>query len=108
MPGMKVTQLRLAGNAAQPDLALDRITPELNVVFGSPGAGKSSVAQLAAHLLYGKANAAARGQSEPTSVLADGAIEVESLPGKYLLRRHRDGSPHGRLSVASAGGPAVD
>src|SRR5690349_6167694 len=107
MPGMRVTQLRLAGTPLRPDLLLDRISPELNAVFGTPSAGKTAVAQLAAQLLYGKANAGRleHGSDDP---LTDGSIEVESQQGKYLLRRHRDGSAFGRLSIASAGGPAVD
>ncbi len=104
---MRVTQLRLAGNAVRPDLLLDRISPELNAVFGTPSAGKTAVAQLAAQLLYGKANAG-RLDQDGSSPLSDGSIEVESQQGKYLLRRHRDGSAFGRLSIASAGGPAVD
>ena len=55
---MKVTQLDLAGQGAWPDLALERLSPELNVVYGPPRTGKSAVAQLAAHLLYGKATGA--------------------------------------------------
>src|SRR5690242_3173438 len=107
MPGMKVTQLRLSGNAVGPDLCLDRLSAELNVVFGSVEAGKSALAQLAAHLLYGKADGAAPLAQAANTPLADGSVEVESPQGKYLLRRHRDGSRFGRLSIASAGGPGV-
>ncbi|MBA3483936.1 MAG: DUF4332 domain-containing protein, partial [Pirellulales bacterium] len=105
---MKVTQLRLAGQGAWPELSVDCFGPELNVFSGQPRTGKSTVAQLAAHLLYGKTESPWRGQSGQSTPLAEGAIEVASPQGAYLLRRHRDGSPQGRLSVASLGGPAVN
>src|SRR5690348_23839 len=103
---MKVTQLRLAAHGAWPLLAVD-LSPELNVLAGAPRTGKSTVAQLAAHLLYGKTEGCAA-RVAGGAALAEGSLEVECPQGRYLLRRHRDGSPHGRLSVASAGGPAVD
>jgi hypothetical protein len=104
---MNVTQLRLAGQGSWPELSIDAIGPQLNVFYGPARTGKSTVAQLVAHLLYGKTDGPRR-TAEAVSPLLEGAIEVDSPIGKYLLRRHRDRSPQGRLSIASAGGPAVD
>lgn len=105
---MNVTQLRLAGQGAWPELVIDRFAPELNVFFGHPRTGKSTIAQLAAQLLYGKHDSAWRRQFGQSTPLAEGSLEVDGPRGRYLLRRHRDGSPYGRLSIAAAGGPAVD
>ncbi|MBA4105839.1 MAG: hypothetical protein C0485_08780 [Pirellula sp.] len=105
---MNVTQLRLAGQGAWPELVIDRFAPELNVFFGQPRTGKSTVAQLAAQLLFGKHDSAWRRQFGQSTPLAEGSLEVDGPRGRYLLRRHRDGSPYGRLSIAAAGGPAVD
>jgi len=105
---MNVTQLRLAGQGAWPELVIDRFAPELNVFFGHPRTGKSTVAQLAAQLLYGKHDSAWRRQFGQSTPLAEGSLEVDGPRGRYLLRRHRDGSSYGRLSIAAAGGPAVD
>ena len=105
---MKVTQLRLAGQGAWPELIVDRFAPELNVFFGHPRTGKSTVAQLAAQLLFGKHDSEWRRQFGQSTPLAEGSIEVDGPRGRYMLRRHRDGSPDGRLSIAAAGGPAVD
>ena len=105
---MNVTQLRLAGQGAWPELVIDRFAPELNVFFGHPRTGKSTVAQLAAQLLYGKHDSAWRRQFGQSTPLAEGSLEVNGPRGRYVLRRHRDGSPYGRLSIATAGGPAVD
>ena len=105
---MKVTQLDLAGQGSWPDLALERLSPELNVVYGPPRTGKSAVAQLAAHLLYGKSSVDWRGQVSSPPPLAEGSLNVTSPHGEYVLRRRRDGSPQGRLMVAAANGTAVD
>ncbi|QDT72776.1 DUF4332 domain-containing protein [Lacipirellula limnantheis] len=105
---MNVTQLRLAGQGAWPELVVDRFAPDLNVFFGGPRTGKSTVAQLAAQLLYGKHDSAWRRQFGQSTPLAEGSLEVDGPRGRYTLRRHRDGSPYGRLSIATAGGPAVD
>ena len=105
---MNVTQLRLVGQGAWPELVIDRFAPELNVFFGHPRTGKSTVAQLAAQLLYGKHDSAWRREFGQSTPLAEGSLEVDGPRGRYVLRRHRDGSPYGRLSIATAGGPAVD
>ncbi|WP_428304576.1 DUF4332 domain-containing protein [Lacipirellula sp.] len=105
---MNVTQLRLAGQGAWPELLVDQFSTELNVFFGHQRTGKSTVAQLASQLLYGKQDSEWRRQFGQSTPLAEGSLEVDGPRGRYLLRRHRDGSPYGRLSVAAAGGPAVD
>jgi uncharacterized protein YhaN len=105
---MRVTQLRLGGQGSWPDLRIDRFAPELSVLFGPPRSGKSTIAQLAAHLLYGKTTSGWRRLFAQTTRLAEGSVELESPHGKYLLRRHRDGTSQGRLSIASISGTAVD
>jgi uncharacterized protein YhaN len=105
---MRLAQLLLASQGTRSALRIDRLAPELSVLFGPPRSGKSTIAQLAAHLLYGKTDSAWRRQFGQSTPLAEGSVEVESSHGKYLLRRHRDGTPQGRLSVASISGTAVD
>lgn len=104
---MKVTQIRLAGHGDWPALALADLGPELTVLVGAPRTGKSTVARLAAHLMYGKLDAPWR-PAAPAAALIEGSIAVDSPQGAFVLRRHRDGGPHGRLTVAAAGGAAVD
>ncbi len=105
---MKVTELHVAGQGAWPDLAVDRLTPELNVFYGPPRTGKSTVAQLAAQLLYGRTGSPWRRQFGQATPLAEGSLAVDAPQGEYVLRRRRDGSPHGRLMVAAASGAPVD
>jgi hypothetical protein len=110
---MKVTQIRLAGSATTRPAAADGLGGSLNVFRSSPVVGQAA-AGLVAHLLYGK-------NADPTaleagvervrggeSLLAEGSLEVETPRGRYVLRRHRDGSQLGRLTVASADGSAAD
>ncbi len=105
---MKLTQIRVAGHGAWPHLSLPALKSDLNVVFGAPRSGKSTVANLAAHVLYGKTESTWRREFAQSTPLAEGSIDVESPQGRFVLRRHRDGSPTGRLTVAAAGGGAVD
>ncbi|HYO26182.1 MAG TPA: hypothetical protein VEQ85_14675, partial [Lacipirellulaceae bacterium] len=101
---MKVTQIRLAGQGALPSLGLSGLSPELTVLVGPSQSGKTSVAQLAAHLLYGKTSA----QAASGPALAEGSLDIRSPRGDFVLRRHRDGSPWGRLTVAAPSGAAAD
>lgn len=105
---MKVTELHVAGQGAWPELAVERLSPELNVVYGPPRTGKSTVAQLAAQLLYGRTGSPWRRQFGQATPLAEGSLEVDAPQGRYVLRRRRDGSQHGRLMVAAASGAPVD
>ena len=51
---MRITQLSLNGIGAWPNLQIDNLRGDLNVFFAPPQAGKSTIAQLVSHLLYGK------------------------------------------------------
>jgi len=105
---MKVTELHVAGQGAWPELAVERLSPELNVVYGPPRTGKSTIAQLAAQLLYGRTGSPWRRQFGQETPLAEGSLTVDAPQGRYVLRRRRDGSPQGRLMVAAANGAPVD
>lgn len=105
---MRITQLHLAGHEGGRALSVDRLQPQLNVVFGPPLSGKSTIAQLAAHLMYGKAEGPARPEPLGNAHLVEGSIEVDAPQGRFLLRRHRDGTATGRLSIAAVNGAAVD
>ncbi|TWU29244.1 DUF4332 domain-containing protein [Bythopirellula polymerisocia] len=105
---MRITQLSLAGRGAWPDLLADPVHPQLNVFFGKPGAGKSTVAQLANHLLFGKATSLWRQQFGQTLPLTEGRVVVETPQGSYVLRRHLNAEGLSRLTVAAVGGEPVD
>jgi energy-coupling factor transporter ATP-binding protein EcfA2 len=105
---MRIAQLSLAGRGAWPDLHIEQLHPQLNVFFGKPGAGKSTVAQLVNHLLYGKSQSPWRQQFGQTVPLTEGRLVVDSSHGNFVLRRHVDGNRTSRLTVSAVGGGAVD
>lgn len=105
---MRITQLRLAGRGAWPDLHVDSIHPQINIFFGKPGAGKSTVAQLANHLLYGKTHSLWRQQFGQTLPLTEGQLIVDSSAGHFVLRRHLNVDGLSRLTVAAVDGETVD
>jgi len=85
---MRITDLSLAGQGAWPELQLEALKPQLNVLFGQPRTGKSTVAQLVSHLLYGKPASAWRQQFGQTIPLAEGSLTVKSSGRSFVLRRH--------------------
>lgn len=105
---MRIAQLSLAGRGAWPDLHIEQLHPQLNVFFGKPGAGKSTVAQLVNHLLYGKSLSPWRQQFAQTLPLTEGRLVVESSRGNFVLKRHVDANRVSRLTVSAVGGGAVD
>jgi energy-coupling factor transporter ATP-binding protein EcfA2 len=105
---MRIAQLSLAGRGAWPDLHIEQLQPQLNVFFGKPGAGKSTIAQLANHLLYGKAQSTWRQQFGLTVPLLEGHLVVDSSLGSFALRRHLNADRTSRLTVAGIGNSSVD
>jgi energy-coupling factor transporter ATP-binding protein EcfA2 len=105
---MRIAQLSLAGRGAWPDLHLDQLHPQLNVFLGKPGAGKSTIAQLASHLLYGKTQSTWRQQFGQTVPLLEGRLQVESSQGSFILQRHLNLDRTSRLTVAGVGQSSVD
>jgi uncharacterized protein YhaN len=105
---MRIAQLSLAGRGAWPDLHIEQLHPQLNVFFGKPGAGKSTVAQLVNHLLYGKSQSPWRQQFGQTVPLTEGRLVVDSSRGSFVLKRHVDANRASRLTVSAVGGGAVD
>lgn len=105
---MRIAQLSLAGRGAWPDLHIEQLNPRLNVFFGKPGVGKSTIAQLVGHLLYGKSQRAWREQFGQAVPLVEGQLVVDSQIGCYTLRRHLNADRTSRLTVAALNGGVVD
>ncbi|NOY42049.1 MAG: DUF4332 domain-containing protein [Planctomycetes bacterium] len=105
---MRISQLSLEGRGAWPDLQVDSLNSQLNVFFGDPRTGKSTIARLASHLIYGKTDSPWRKQFGQTVPLTEGTLTLEGKQGKYFLRRHRGAGTQEKLTVASADGNAID
>ena len=105
---MKISQLSLEGRGAWPDLQVDSLHRQLNVFYGAPQAGKSTIARLLGQLLYGKTDSLWRKQFAQTIPLTEGQLTVASSQGSYILRRHRDPNQQEKLTIASTDGNLVD
>ncbi|NOZ40925.1 MAG: DUF4332 domain-containing protein [Planctomycetes bacterium] len=115
---LRISQLRLDGEGAWPDLQVEELSPQLNVFYGPPRAGKSSVAQLVGHLMYGATESPWRRQFGQTLSAAEGSVQLSSSEGDFVLRRHkdsqhrdskhRDGNWQNRLTISSDNGDNID
>lgn len=103
---MRISALALDGNQRRPDLEVDSVEPGLNVFFGPPGSGKSALAGLVSHALYGRSPLDGW-YSEPGHV-PEGQVVIQGVSSRYRLRRYQDGTPVGRLTIASLDGSRVD
>lgn len=113
-----ISQLSLAGDGAWPDLQVDKLSAELNVFYGNPRSGKSSIAQLVGHLLYGKSDSQWRQQFGQTVSAAEGSMRLAGSAGDFIMRRHRGSNDRNatkheserawHLTISSDQGDAVD
>jgi energy-coupling factor transporter ATP-binding protein EcfA2 len=104
---MRITQIQLAGQQDWPAVTLEHLSGHANVVFGPAGRGKSTLAALTAQLLFGSLRRC-EDSAGNASAAGAGAVWVTSPEGDFVLHRQRDGSPSGRMTVASSDGKAVD
>ena len=102
---MRISALTLDGHRGRPDLAIDTIGPGLSVFYGPPGSGKTALADLVSHALYGRTPLGSLHADR--AAVFEGQVVVEDSGSRYRLRRYRNGSSDGRLTVASLDGTHV-
>ena len=105
---MKISQLSLEGRGAWPDLHVDPLHDQLNVFFGAPRTGKSTIARLLGELLYGKTDSPWREQFRQTVPFTAGMLSVDSAQGQFVLRRLSDENNQTKLTISSSDGKPVD
>jgi uncharacterized protein YhaN len=103
---MRISALSLGGAAGWPTLELPTISGGLNVICGPDRSGKSTLADLAAHALFGKPPVAlpVLGQM----IAPTGEVIVDGGPGQFRVRRYQDESKTTRLTVAALDGTQAD
>jgi len=110
-PPLTVTQLTLDGEGAWPDLHLENLSPQINVLYGPPRTGKSSVAQLLGHLMYGISQSPWRRSFRQEVATTEGSLQLGNSTEGFVLRRHNEtGDTHrqSRLTISSSHGDAID
>lgn len=132
---MKISKLTVTGQGIWPDLRLENLDRRMNVFFAPSRSGKSTIAQLAGHLLYGKFPLRASSDllpfdqrvlplghspSQETSpvhpdqspadgqVPVPGTVQVESEGGQFTLKRQPTPGQSCRLTISANDGQTVD
>jgi DNA repair exonuclease SbcCD ATPase subunit len=101
---MRITSLAMQGMRGWPDIELTSLSAGLNVVSGPSASGKTALAELLGHAIYGKLPVVATAQT----LAPEGEAIIEAAGGRFRLRRYHDGTQLGRLTVASLNGDAID
>lgn len=100
---MRVSAISVHGAAGWPSAGLQSVSTQLTAICGPTNSGKSAMAGLIGHALFGK--------QEPTAYIGnvpEGELVVEGNSGRYRLRRVRDDRQVLRLTIAALDGSAVD
>ncbi|MCH8841243.1 MAG: M48 family metalloprotease, partial [Planctomycetes bacterium] len=105
---MRISQLSLGGHGAWPDLHLAELSGELNLFCAGPCGGKSTLARLIGHLLYGKTGSPWRQPFGQSASTAEGTVTLQSAAGTFVLRRRRESGNSSTLTIAAADGAAVN
>jgi hypothetical protein len=100
---MRIAAITAHDEGRRYTVTLQSIKGPLTAVYGPAHSGKSAVADLVGHALFGKHRVAAPGYTA-----ADGELIVEDRGGRYRVRSVHDASGHTRLTVAAVDGSPVD
>jgi hypothetical protein len=100
---MRVSSVSVYAAAGWPGVHLDAQGTQLTAVCGPSNSGKSAMAGLIGHALFGKSRTWLTGTTVP-----EGELVVESNSGRYRMRRAYDAQYEARLTVAALDGSDVD
>src|SRR4051794_24917570 len=100
---MRIAAITAHDEGRRYTVTFQSIRGPLTAVYGPAHSGKSGVAHLVGHALFGK-----RPDLRPGSVPADGELIVEDRGNRYRIRRSLDGRGEARLTVAAVDGSPVD
>jgi DNA repair exonuclease SbcCD ATPase subunit len=103
---MRIVALSLAETAGWPALEFTALSSGLNVICGPARSGKSTVAELAAHSLFGKPPVALPFLGQ--LLAPTGEVVIDGGAGQYRLRRYQESSGTVRLTVAALDGSGAD
>ena len=104
---MKIDALALHATSGWPELGTDALAPGLNVFHGPSASGKTTLADLVTHAIYGRRFALKSADGEHAAA-PQGEVIVEHRGKQYRLRRSHDETAGERLTVAALDQSAVD
>jgi len=103
---MRIAALSLGGVAGWPAIELSAVSEGLNVVCGPARSGKSTLADLVAHALFGKPPVALPIMGQ--MLAPTGEVIVEDGIGQFRVRRYQESAGSIRLTVAALDGTQAD
>lgn len=103
---MRIDTLALHQTSGWPELGTDALAPGLNVFHGSSACGKTTIADLLTHTIYGRR--LAQVDDVQASGAPDGEVIIEHRDRRYRLRRSYDATAGERLTVAALDQSPVD
>jgi hypothetical protein len=104
---MKIASLAIHANSGWPELGTEALAPGLNVFHGPSASGKTTLADLATHALYGR-RLLPENATAGHEVVPQGEVVVDNRSKHYRLRRSHDEAAGERLTVAALDQSAVD
>lgn len=101
---MKITSLSLHSTNGRPTLETDALAAGVNVFHGPSASGKTTLADLATHSIYGRRFVPERGPA----AAPEGEVIVEQRGKKLRLRRLHDEAVGERLTVSALDRSPID
>ena len=98
---MKITSLSIDCFGLRSNLQLDQLSPELNIIHGPNGTGKTTVTQFIRWALYGQRDEALRLYLSAGLAAAGGRVSARHEQHEFTIHRHDDGTATGRAWVTS-------
>ncbi len=100
---MRIEAITASDEGRHFSITLPKVKSSLTTIYGPAGSGKSAVADLIGHAVFGKHRVAASG-----SLAANGELVVEGHGGRYRIRASHDPGGRTRLTVAALGESPID
>ena len=100
---MRIAAITAHDEGRRYTITLPAIRGPLTAVYGPAHSGKSGVADLVGHALFGK-----RPATTPGTVPPDGELIIEDRGNRYRVRRCQDDHRQPRLTIAAVDGSPVD
>ena len=97
---MRITKLSIDRFGLRSNLQLDQLSPELNLVYGPNGTGKTTAIQFVRWVLFGGRDETTRRYLSARRATSAGSLSARRGQYDFTIRREDDGSPMGQILVS--------